>query len=105
MAIATYTRLYGNIHYNIPKKRGQGFLRSATGWHHLNESGRLLDELLDGKEYIDNGRGNFCDLDGCLSISVRGSFCAWPDKYDKVIEELNVILMEVFPQITGFEED
>lgn len=100
---AQFFTLRGVMCFVIPKKNGKGFLKSAIGYHGLNDKGRLLSELLDGKPYIDFGAGEFCDLDGYLSISIKGQYDCYVEKSEMVEKELKQIIQIVFPHITGFD--
>lgn len=89
--------------FMIPKRRGGGYLKSCCGYHNINKYGKQLTEELSDKNYIDEGAGAWCDLDGYLSISIKSSYCCYVDKIQAVEVELKDIIMKVFPHVAGFE--
>ncbi len=94
-----------SVCFRIPYKNGKGFMVSCTGGHHMNSAGALLSDLLYDKKYIDEGKGNFCDIDGYLSISIKGEYSVYPSKMVSVVGELQEIIKEVFPHVKGFAEE
>ena len=99
---AEFFELSNVMCFRIPYKNGKGFLKSAIGYHGLNDKGRLLNELLDDKPYIDWGAGQFCDLDGYLAISILSGYMCYVNKREEIELELKEIIKQVFPHITGF---
>ena len=99
---AEFFELSKNMCFRIPYKNGKGFLKSCVGFHGLNDKGRLLHELLEHKPYIDIGAGQMCDLDGYLSINIRGEYMCYVDKARVIELELKEIIKQVFPHVTGF---
>lgn len=80
----------------IPKKRGKGYLKSPFGGHHANLQYRQFNQ--SNLEKV----GDSVDIDGYLSIEIRAN--SWDKDYYDVVHSVMDELMEVFPQIKGYEE-
>ena len=96
MRIANFYTQSNQFIFQIPKKRGNGYLKSCCGFHTQNSKGILLSEKLYYKNYIDNKLGDYCDIDGYLAINIKGIF-ACDFSQAKIIEnDLKDIIKEVF---------
>lgn len=80
----------------IPKKRGKGYLKSPFGGHHANLQYRKFNQ--SNLEKV----GDCVDIDGYLSVDIRAN--SWGKDYYDVVHSIMDELMDVFPQIKGYEE-
>lgn len=104
MRIANFYTLGNQFIFQIPKKRGIGYLKSVTGFHSINDKGIKLTDALEDKKYIDDSVGAFCDLDGYLAINVKKKFANCLDKSKEIEHELKEIIKDIF-EIDYFIEE
>ena len=94
---AIYTYNTNSYCIRIPNKKGNGYLKSAFGWHHFNDASQLLDQLMPNFYDIQIG---YTDIDGYMSIPIKTD--ADINKANKQALILNDIIQQIFPRIDGF---
>lgn len=97
--IALYTILTKSMCVLIPKRKSDGFLKSCFGFDSKNETSKLFDEIKPDWFLT----GDYCDLDGYLSLDLRLPI-DHPD-FKSGIQETVQALLKVFPYVTEFIED
>lgn len=81
----------------IPKKRGDGFLKSAFGWHHRNRESELFDDIKPSF-----ASGDYSDIEEYLHIDIKVNITYWDDDSKKKINQMLSVMQKVFPYITKF---
>lgn len=76
----------------IPKKKGDGFLKSPFGGHHCNDYYRKFTSLAP------RGTGDCVDIDGYLAIGVSYN----PSQ--RLVKDICSALKKTFPHISNFKE-
>jgi hypothetical protein len=81
----------------IPKKKADGYLKSAFGG--INNTNDRCREFLNlSPDYI----ADVFDTEGYLSISIKSRY--WSERKEKITEEIKNILLKIFPYVTDFKE-
>ena len=80
----------------IPKKRGNGHLRSPFGGHHANR------QYIEFCDHNIRGKGDSVDIDGYLVVGI--SFHQFEAEYEQCVKEIMEALCEIFPQADGYKE-
>lgn len=93
---AFYVLQHTSFNIVIPKKRGEGHLKSCFGWHSHNKASSLFDDIKPEKA------GDTCDIDGYLSINTH--LRSWEKGYKKLISDIVAALKQCFPYVDKFTE-
>lgn len=88
----------GQFTCRIPKKSGNGYLKSALGGHHHTP---IAQVFMDACHDIYQNVPDYCDIDGYLTIDCgNSSFINKKEEAEHIMKALNV----AFPRITSWRE-
>lgn len=81
----------------IPKRKGEGFLKSPFGGHHSNKYyWDFMNKMTNERHFKD-----VSDIDGCAYVSTY--LCYYEEGFDKHEENILKALESVFKHVNGFE--
>lgn len=91
-----FTGIYKEVAILIPKKNGDGYLKSPFGGHHSNNKHKEFTDLKN------NNIGDCCDINGYLSVGIRVQW--WQDGYNETVTDILNEIVRLFPQCSGYKE-
>lgn len=106
--VCLYRSFYGSFIFKIPEKsvRKNGYIEyplTGDGGGPFLPEGRILDDHIDGKCYMQGMHGQLSDVDGHIDVTMDQHY--FGEDHTKVLNDIIEGIKLAFPYITSFEEE